>query len=39
MRIGDVRVCVLRIEGTNCEQEMHDCFRRLGAQPELVHLK
>lgn len=36
---GDVRVCVLRIEGTNCEQEMHDCFKRLGARPELVHLK
>jgi phosphoribosylformylglycinamidine synthase len=39
MRVGDVRVCVLRIEGTNCEQEMHDCFMRLGARPELVHLK
>ncbi|MGQ9582045.1 MAG: phosphoribosylformylglycinamidine synthase subunit PurQ [Thermoplasmatota archaeon] len=39
MDVGDVRVCVLRIEGTNCEQEMHECFKRLGAQPELVHLK
>jgi phosphoribosylformylglycinamidine synthase len=39
MRIDDIRVCVLRIEGTNCEQEMHDCFSRLGAKPELVHLK
>ena len=39
MDVSDVRVCVLRIEGTNCEVEMHDCFKRLGAQPELVHLK
>lgn len=39
MRVEDVRVCVMRIEGTNCEQEMHDCFKRLGARPELVHLK
>ncbi len=39
MDVGDVRVCILRIEGTNCEQETADCFRRLGAQPELVHLK
>ncbi|MDH4123868.1 MAG: phosphoribosylformylglycinamidine synthase subunit PurQ, partial [Thermoplasmata archaeon] len=35
----DVKVCVLRIEGTNCEQETHDCIRRLGADPEIVHLK
>jgi len=35
----DIRVCVLRIEGTNCEQETHDCIRRLGAVPEIVHLK
>jgi len=39
MDVSDVRVCVLRIEGTNCESEMHDCFSRLGARPELVHLK
>lgn len=34
----DIRVAVLRIEGTNNEQEMHDAFANLGAAPEMVHL-
>jgi phosphoribosylformylglycinamidine synthase len=37
-RRSDVKVAVLRIEGTNNEQEMWDAFHALGAQPELVHL-
>jgi len=39
MRIEEIRVCVLRIEGTNCEDETYQAFARLGAQPEYVHLK
>lgn len=39
MRAEDVRVCVIRIEGTNCEDEMYEAFRMAGAAPELVHLK
>jgi len=39
MKAGQVRVCVLRIEGTNCEEEMFLSFKRLGARPEKVHLK
>ena len=39
MRTSQVRVCVLRIEGTNCEEETFQAFRRLGARPEKVHLK
>lgn len=39
MRIEDVRVCILYIEGTNCEEESYWCFKRLGAKPEKVHLK
>jgi len=35
----DVRVCVLRIEGTNCEDETFSAFANLGAAPEKVHLK
>jgi phosphoribosylformylglycinamidine synthase len=35
----DIRVGVLRIEGTNCEQESFDAFKRLGTSPEFVHLK
>ncbi|MDH3364830.1 MAG: phosphoribosylformylglycinamidine synthase subunit PurQ [Thermoplasmata archaeon] len=39
MKASDARVCVLRIEGTNCEEESFQCFKRLGAKPEKVHLK
>ena len=39
MKKEDIRVAILRIEGTNCEQESYDAFRRLGAKPEMVHLK
>ena len=39
MKVGDVKVCVLRIEGTNCEEESLQAFRRLGAAAEHVHLK
>ncbi len=39
MRPEDVRVCVLRIEGTNCEDEMAMAFMSVGAQTEKVHLK
>ena len=39
MKVSDARVCVLIIEGTNCEEESYLCFKRLGAKPEKVHLK
>ncbi len=39
MKTSDVRICILRIEGTNCEEESYQCLRRLGARPEKVHLK
>ena len=35
----DIKVAILRIEGTNCEQESYDAFKRLGTNPEFVHLK
>jgi len=35
----DIKAGVLRIEGTNCEEESHLAFKRLGAQAEKVHLK
>ncbi|MBP6021233.1 MAG: phosphoribosylformylglycinamidine synthase subunit PurQ [Candidatus Methanomethylophilaceae archaeon] len=38
MKPSDVKVCVLRMEGTNCEDEMADAFRMVGAKAELVHL-
>ena len=39
MKKEDIKVAILRIEGTNCEQESLDAFKRLGASPEFVHLK
>jgi len=39
LKISDIKIAVLRIEGTNCEQESLDAFKRLGASPEFVHLK
>jgi phosphoribosylformylglycinamidine synthase len=39
MKVEDIKVCIMRIEGTNCEEEMYRAFELMGAQPELVHLK
>jgi len=39
LKLKDVKIAIIRIEGTNCEQESFDAFKRLGADPELVHLK
>jgi phosphoribosylformylglycinamidine synthase len=39
LKIEDIKIAVLRIEGTNCEQESLEAFKRLGAKPEFVHLK
>ncbi|MGB2843158.1 MAG: phosphoribosylformylglycinamidine synthase subunit PurQ [Halobacteriota archaeon] len=33
------KICILRIEGTNCELETFLSFKRLGASAEIVHLK
>jgi len=39
MKAEDVKVCVLRIEGTNCEDEMAEAFSMVGVSAEKVHLK
>ncbi len=39
MKREDIKAGVLRIEGTNCEEESHLAFKRLGAKAEKVHLK
>ena len=39
MKPEDVNVCVIRIEGTNCEDEMAGAFEMMGAKAEKVHLK
>ncbi|AIY91029.1 phosphoribosylformylglycinamidine synthase subunit PurQ [Geoglobus acetivorans] len=35
----EIRVAVLRIEGTNCEDETVSAFRALGVEAEAIHLK
>ena len=39
LKVKDIKIGIIRIEGTNCEQESYDAFKRLGANPEFVHLK
>ena len=39
MKRSAIRVGVVYIEGTNCEEESAAFFRHLGAQAEKVHLK
>lgn len=39
MKVSAIKVCILRMEGTNNEQEMLDAFDRAGTDAELVHLK
>ncbi len=39
MKSDEVKVCILRIEGTNCEEETFAAFKEVGASPEKVHLK
>ena len=39
VKAEDVRVCVIRIEGPNCEDEMAEAFESVGAKAEKVHLK
>jgi phosphoribosylformylglycinamidine synthase len=38
MKVEDVRIGILLIEGTNCEDETFGAFQALGARPERVHL-
>jgi phosphoribosylformylglycinamidine synthase I len=39
VRRGELRVAILSIEGTNCDEELFLALKSLGARPEIVHLK
>jgi phosphoribosylformylglycinamidine synthase len=39
MKIEEIKVGIIRIEGTNCEEESFHSFIRLGADADFVHLK
>jgi phosphoribosylformylglycinamidine synthase subunit PurQ / glutaminase len=38
MKLQDVRVCVMRVGGTNCDAETQRAFQELGVQAETKHL-
>jgi phosphoribosylformylglycinamidine synthase I len=38
LKLEDVRVCVMRVGGTNCDAETERAFRELGVQAETRHL-
>ncbi len=38
MKTEDIRIALLRIEGTNCEDESLNALKSMGARPEHVHL-
>ncbi len=39
MAYRDLRVAILSIEGTNCDEELRVALQQLGASAEIVHLK
>ena len=38
MKRGEIRVCVLRVPGTNCDAETRRSFAALGAHAEVTHV-
>jgi phosphoribosylformylglycinamidine synthase I len=38
MKLEDIKVCVLRVGGTNCDLETKRAFEELGVKAEIVHL-
>ncbi len=39
MNKSEIKICIARMEGTNCEDETERVFKRLGVFAEKVHLK
>jgi len=38
VKVEEIRVCVMRVGGTNCDAETKRAFTELGAKAEVVHL-
>jgi phosphoribosylformylglycinamidine synthase len=38
MQPQDIKVCIMRVGGTNCDAETARAFTELGAQAEVVHV-
>ena len=39
MQREEIKIAILQMEGTNCEEESFYAFKELGANPEYVHIK
>jgi phosphoribosylformylglycinamidine synthase I len=39
MKREDIRVCILRVAGTNCDRETKTALQDVGINPEVVHFK
>ncbi|HSQ53329.1 MAG TPA: phosphoribosylformylglycinamidine synthase subunit PurQ, partial [Acidobacteriota bacterium] len=37
MKAEEIRVCVMRVGGTNCDAETKQAFDELGARAEVLH--
>jgi phosphoribosylformylglycinamidine synthase I len=38
MKLEEIKVCVMRVGGTNCDLETQRAFKELGVQAEIVHV-
>ena len=38
MKIEEIKVCIMRVDGTNCDAETQRAFQELGVQAETVHV-
>ena len=38
MKVEEIRVCVMRVGGTNCDAETKRAFDEVGVKAEVVHL-
>ena len=37
MKLEEIRVCILRVGGTNCDIETREAFQKSGAKAEIIH--
>jgi len=37
--VKEIKIAIIRMEGTNCEEESFHAFKELGVKPEYVHVK
>ena len=38
MKLEEIKVCVMRVGGTNCDSETQRAFHELGVQTDVLHV-